>query len=493
MNPWSPISHFSYNQIRKLQNKKLYEFITRQVYPFSPYYRKLFDQNRIDPRTIRTIEDLRRVPMTSKLDFLPSPESLEKFKEFVLQPDAEKIRRFWPAPRLLQLALKKILRGEEFLHDQMGKEYRPVFMTFTTGTTHTPVSFLYSMYDINNLYLSGARMLKLFDIKDSERIVNVFPFAPHLAFWQVVFGGLSSGVLALSTGGGKVMTTEGNINAILKMKPAVILGVPSYVYHFFRVAQEKGCRMDFVKKVVLGAATVTEPYKDKLRNLLMSMGATQTAIFGTYGFTEARSAWAECPSKPGTSSGYHLYPDKEIFEVIDPHTGETQKEGEDGELVYTALDCRGSAVVRYRTGDFVKGGITYEPCPYCRRQVGRISSQITRISDIKGLALSKIKGALVDLNHFATVLNGFPGIIEWQIEIRKKDNDPHEVDELVVYVCSQNSEKRQMEEELKKSIASATEVTPNQIIFTSLPELVKRLELETSSKEKRILDLRPKS
>jgi len=493
MDPWNRIAHLSREQIRTLQNKKLADFINHQLYPFSPYYRKLFDEHRINPRQIKTLEDLRQIPLTSKTDFLPSPENPEKFKDFVLQPDNLKIRQFWPALRLLRLALASGVRGSEFVRRQITHEYRPVFATFTTGTTNTPVSFLYSPYDIKNLYTSGARMLNLFNISNSERVVNIFPFAPHLAFWQVVFGGLSSDLLILSTGGGKVMTTEGNITAILKMRPSVILGVPSYVYHLLRVAEGKGCRMEFVKRVVLGAAAVSEPFKQKLRSLLDLMGAKEVAIFGTYGFTEARSAWAECPSKPGTSSGYHLYPDKEIFEVIDSKTGEVKKEGEEGELVYTALDSRGSALLRYRTGDFVKGGITCEPCPYCGKTVGRIASEITRISDIQGLQLSKIKGSLVDLSHFAAVLNNFPSIVEWQMEIRKKDNDPHEVDELLVYVCATDSvDQNQLKEDLKKSIASATEVTPNQIIFTSLPELVKRLELETASKEKRILDLRPK-
>src|ERR1044072_7373273 len=53
------------------------------------------------------------------------------------------------------------------------------------------------------------------------------------------------------------------------------------------------------------------------------------------------------------------------------------------------LDSRASVVIRYRTGDFVKGGITYETCPHCRRRVPRISSDITRLSDVKDLRFSR--------------------------------------------------------------------------------------------------------
>lgn len=493
MDPWGTIDRLNRQEIKALQNRKLHYFINRHLYPFSPHYQKLFDSQHIDPKSIRTIEDLKKIPFSSKADFISTEQSPEKFKEFILQPDQAKIRRHWPASKLLVLAVLKVVKGQEYVMDQLRKEYRPVFITFTTGTTSKPISYLYSDHDVKNLYTSGARMLKLFDVEASDNIVNMFPFAPHLAFWQVVFGGLEAGNLVLGTGGGKVMGTEGNISALLKMKPSVIIGVPSYVYHVVRTASEKNCRMDFVKKIVLGADAVPETYKLRLAGLLESMGAKDVKIFGTYGFTEARSAWGECPTKLGVSSGYHLYPDKEIFEIIDPGSGEVKKEGEDGELVYTSLDSRASSVIRYRTGDFIKGGITYEPCPYCGRTLGRISSRISRISDTKGLQLSKIKGSLVNLSNFATALMEIGSINEWQLEIRKKDNDPYGVDEVIVYVCPRgNADRQKLEEEIKKKILLTTEVSPNEVIFLPFDDIVKKLELETANKEKRIVDSRPK-
>src|SRR5262249_52507432 len=149
------------------------------------------------------------------------------------------------------------------VQDELAREYRPIFMTFTTGTTSTPVAFMYSRYDLDNLNVSGARMLKLFDLNSDERILNAFPFAPHLAFWQTFFGAVEGGVFSLSTGGGKVLGTEGNLLALSRVKPAMVLGVPSYIYHLVRFAQEKGQDLSFIKKIVLGAAKVTVPYKQK--------------------------------------------------------------------------------------------------------------------------------------------------------------------------------------------------------------------------------------
>ncbi len=492
MDPWRSISSLSPQETRGLQNKKLNAFINTQLYPFSPYYRRVFDQNKINPKSIRSIEDLKHLPLTSKSDFI-NKENPQIYKDFILRPDEKLIRQYSPALKLAALALKKVFKGKEGVLDGFNREYRPVFMTFTTGTTNSPVPFLYSNYDIENLNISGARMLSLFNMDPEGRIVNLFPFAPHLAFWQVFFGGLASNVFALGTGGGKVMGTDGNLAAVQKIQPSLMLGVPSYIYHLVRTAQERNLKLGFINKVVLGAAKVTVPFKQRLASLLESMGSRNVSVLGTYGFTESRAAWAECPSALDVSSGYHLYPDKEIFEIIDPKTGEVKGEGEDGELVYTSLDARASVVLRYRTGDFVKGGIVYAPCPCCKRQVPRISSDIVRLSDTKDLQLSKVKGSLVDFNHFSSIFSELNGIEEWQVEIRKHNNDPFDVDELCVYISVRAGVNlTALEEEIRKKFFLITEVSPNVVTCLSTNEMVKRLELETANKEKRIIDARPK-
>jgi len=491
MNSWKSITSLNQGQIKALQNQRLHSFINTHVYPFSPFYRKIFDEKKIDPRQIRTKEDLKHIPFISKSDLIDK-NNPQKYKDFILQPDKEKISRYWPKPYLWAMAAKSLLQGRR-LEDDLAKEYRPIFMTFTTGTTNAPVAFMYSRYDLDNLYVSGGRMVELFDINGDERIINLFPFAPHLAFWQTFFGAIEADIFSLSTGGGKVMGTEGNLTALMRMKPSTILGVPSYIYHLLRYAQEKGHDLSFLKKIVLGAAKVTPAYKQKLSDIICAQGGKGVYIFGTYGFTESRSAWAECPTENHLSSGYHLYPDKEIFEIIDPDTGQVKDDGADGELVYTSMDSRASVMLRYRTGDFVKGGMSYGPCPYCGRMSLRLSSDITRLSDNKDLQLSKVKGTLVNLSHFSEVLNDIPQIEEWQLEIRKHNNDPYEVDEIIVYVTPHaEADQMALSKLIIDKLTGATEIAPNHIEFIPLNEMIKRLELETANKEKRILDIRPK-
>ena len=185
MNPWDNIGQLGKSEIRELQNRKLHHFVNHYLYPFSPFYHRLFDQHKIDPQKIRTIDDLRRIPFTSKNDLVKTDEEPEKFKTFILQPDQAKIRQYWPKSQLAALGVKSALQGKEAIQYDLVQEFKPIFITFTTGTTQNPISFMYTKYDIRNLHTSGHRMLQLFDVKDDRPLLNMFPYAPHLAFWQV--------------------------------------------------------------------------------------------------------------------------------------------------------------------------------------------------------------------------------------------------------------------------------------------------------------------
>lgn len=491
---WNKLSFLSIKELREIQNRKLRHFISCQLYPFSPHYQRLFNEHKIKPKYIKRVEDLKIIPFTKKEDLLPAGDNPRRFQDFILHPDEALIKKYWGKKKLFALALLKVIKGKTYLKERLEKEYRPIFLTATTGTTNYPVSFLYSVFDIENLKESGYRLLEIFGANGDIRAVNIFPYAPHLAFWQTVFAGLSHNNFLLSTGGGKVMGTQGNIDAICKVRPDVLIGVPSYIYHLVHTAEDLGKDFSFLQKIILGAQAIPLGFKEKLAELLRSMGASDVRIMGTYGFTEAKCAWGECPTELKTSSGYHTYPDKEIFEVIDPETGEVKKEDEDGELVYTNIDSRGSCVLRYRTGDLVKGGITYVRCPYCKRTLPRISSDISRVHDIKSLQLSKVKGTLVNFNTLGQILDAEKAVEEWQIEIRKKDNDPYEVDELIIYlnlIYGVNQE--DLKERLKNKIHSATEVTPNDIIVLSHREMLEKVEMEASHKVKRLVDSRPKA
>ncbi len=479
--------------MRSYQDKQLARYVQEYLYPFSPFYKDHFDRHGVRPEQIRSVADLQRLPATSKSDLLPTEEDLQRFKKFILQPDAAAIKNAWPLQRKLPLLLQSWMKGKDWVKEKIRREFYPCFMTFTTGRSAEPVPFFYSSHDLQRLRYTGRRLVQVLGLNPEFRVVNIFPYAPHLAFWQVVSAGFESGMMVLSTGGGKVMGSSGDLRAISRTRAQALLGVPGYVYHLLRRGVAEGVDMSAVKSVVLGAERVPPGMKEKIREMLAEMGAKQVKVFGTYGFTEARMAFAECPTEETDCySGYHLYPDLAIFEVIDPKTGQVVPEGEDGELVFTPITGRGSTVFRYRTGDLVRGGIQYEPCPHCGRTTPRISSNLTRESSLKDLQLLKIKGTLVNLEDCAEILSNLTEVDEWQVELIKKDNDPLEVDQVVVHLALRgNADEEVTRMKIQEAFKGRIEISPNRVEFLPLEEMLQKVGMETEIKEKRFVDSRP--
>jgi hypothetical protein len=136
-------------------------------------------------------------------------------------------------------------------------------------------------------------------------------------------------------------------------------------------------------------------------------------------------------------------------------------------------------------------GIEYDPCPKCGKTVPRIHPDLQRSSEIKEFHLTKIKGELVNLNALYPVLSGHPGVEEWQVEIRKKDNDPYGLDELYIHVAPHDGGNFEtIKADLARQISHEAGITP---LIGELPlqELLEKLGMETEVKEKRVIDNRP--
>lgn len=480
---WRRLSRMNISQIREMQDRLLSAYLREELIPFSAYYRKKLATAGIDPEEIHGVRDLPRLPFTTKKDIIDA--NADDPTCLVLKPEKETIKKNWPLSRSTPLFLRGLIAGKEAVRRRLEKEYFPIFMTATTGRSARPTPFLYTRTDLKRLATAGRRLADVLGCTTYDRGLNLFPYAPHLAFWQVAFAGFEAGLFMLSTGGGKTIGTLGNIRAMERIRPSLLLGVPSYVYHCLRTAHEMGIDLSNLRRIVLGAEKTTDSLRRKLSQHAAACGATDVHVMGTYGFTEAKIAWAECPG----GEGYHLFPDMGVVEIIDPETGEIRAEGESGEIVFTPIGARGTVVLRYRTGDFVEGGIVTEPCPGCGRTVPRLGSRITRLTNRKDLNLTKVKGTLVDLNNLVEVLSARPEVEEWQIEIRKRNDDPDDVDELIVYVAPAAGDEIDREE-LKRRIFDGAEVRPNEIVIEDVASVIKRIGLETEMKENRILDRR---
>ena len=474
--------------ILRLQADQLHRYLRDVVVPFSAHYRDLFHKHGLKADSIRSLEDLEQIPFTSKADLVNTPEHPQRAKDFVLIPD-QQVLASRPAT-----ILRALTRGRERVRRELEIEYRPIFMTSTTGRSADPIPFLYTNHDIDRLSVTGNRIMEICNAKRDFRLLNMFPYAPHLAFWMVHYASTEFGVFTVGTGGGKVMGTDGNLRLIQRIKPDVLIGMPTFLYHVLQHAAEEGIRCDSLKRLVLGGEKAAEGMRRKLRNLAAKIGSPNVDVVATYGFTEAKMAWAECPFAVDESpSGYHLYPDLGIFEVVDPKTGIVVPEGEPGELVFTPLDARGTVVLRYRTGDIIEGGLVYSSCPHCGRTVPRLLGKISRSSEIKSMQIDKLKGTLVDFNQLEHVLDDAPNVGAWQLELRKCNDDPLELDELVLHVQKLNDvPEDRLSRELNNRFLERTEIRPNRIIYHDADQMRHLLGVGTQLKEQKVIDRRPK-
>ncbi|MDP2138712.1 MAG: AMP-binding protein [Candidatus Didemnitutus sp.] len=474
-------------QTRDLQGKKLHRYLRDCVLPFSKHYQEVFRKAGLTAADIRTVEDLAKIPFTSKEDLLPTPEKPRKSLEFVLVPDPKVLAR---RPSTIWRALT---RGKARVKEELDREWRPIFMTATTGRSTESVAFLYTQHDIAHLGLGSGRLADMGGRTREDRMLNMFPFAPHLAFWYMYYAGIDRNIFCLSTGGGKVMGTEGNLRAIQKIRPQVITGMPTFIYHVLSEAVNEGLRLEGIDTVLLGGEKVADGTRLKLADLCAQLGSPKVEVIATYGFTEAKLAWGECPFPvDGTSPGYHLFPDLGIFEVIDPETGAVLPDGVGGEIVYTPLEQRGTVVMRYRTGDQIEHGLTYEPCPCCGKSMPRLMGRISRVSDFRSLRFQKIKGTIMDFNELEHALDDLKGIGSWQIELRKANDDPHELDEIHLHVTRAGEVvEKEIEANLVTMLHSHFEVRPNTITFET-PEKMRELQkVGVALKEQKVIDNRP--
>ncbi|RYD37303.1 MAG: phenylacetate--CoA ligase family protein [Verrucomicrobiaceae bacterium] len=457
----------------------LRRFLRERVVPFTAHYGRMFRELGLDAADIRGTGDLVKLPFTSKKD-LGTP------KDFVVIPDEKVLKHQWST---LKLA---VTHGPGGAKEWLERELRPIFLTSTTGRSAAPVPFLYSQHDIDRLTEGGVRLMTLCKSERAWRHINAFPFAPHLAFWQAHYASTGFGAFMVSSGGGKTMGTEGNVKLIDKIDPDAIIAMPTFLYHLLQEGAAKGSRWKNLKRLVLGGEKVPAGMRRKLKALCAEMGSPEVAIMSTYGFTEAKIAWTECmPPKGEVPSGFHTYPDMAFVEVIDPETGERVPDGRPGEIVVTPLDARGTVVLRYRTGDLIENGITYEPCPYCGRTCPRLLGKISRVSDIRELDIGKLKGTLVDFNRLENLLDDLDGLGAWQIELRKRNDDPLESDEVIVHAVPMNGTGDSLKEEIGRRFREATEFTPNDVVIHGWEKMRKLQGVGKELKEKKVVDHRP--
>ena len=361
--------------MRELQLERL-KYIVRYCYDNVPFYKKRFDENGIAPDCIKSLEDIKRIPPTTKAD----------------------LRDNYPFG-MFAVPRKKIVR----LHA-------------SSGTTGKPTVVGYTKNDLDIWAENMARLV--YGVGANEDSIV-----------QICFGyGLFTGALGLhygleKVGASVVPSSSGNSEKQLMLMrdfgTNTLVATPSYALYLSELAKELEFPMSdyHLKLGLLGSEGCTVEMRDQIeRNWGMF-------VTDNYGLSEIGGPGmsGECEHR----CGLHINEDSFLCEIVDPETLEQKEEGDSGELLVTTLTKEGMPLLRYRTKDITR--INYEPCK-CGRTLARMDKTTGRTDDmikIRGVNVfpSQVESALLGIDkigpHYMLIVRreGFHDTLEVQVEM----------------------------------------------------------------------------
>lgn len=367
----------SRDELHCLQSARLKKMVNR-VYHNVEFYRKKMQQMGLEPGDINSIDDLKRLPFTTKNDLRDN----YPFGLFAV-PQSEIVR-----------------------------------VHASSGTTGKATVVGYTRKDIEIWQECVARVLAMAGIGPQDRI-------------QVAYGyGLFTGGLGLHYGAENIGATvipmsTGNTQRLITMMEdfgaTAIACTPSYLLHIAETLEESGKLGNIqLKAAICGAEPWTENMRKDIEKKL------NLKAFDIYGLSEilGPGVAADCEYH----NGLHVYEDHFVPEVINPDTLEPCKEGETGELVFTTITKEALPLFRYRTKDLTS--ISYEKCE-CGRTLARISRFKGRSDDmliIRGVNVfpSQVEAALLEIGetspHYMLIVDRINNldILEVQVEVEER-------------------------------------------------------------------------
>ncbi len=339
--------------LEALQLKRLQQ-VAERVYHTVGFYKRAFDEAGITPDNIKTLDDIRRLPFTTKQD----------------------LRDNYPFG-LFAVAMSNIVR----LHA-------------SSGTTGKPTVVGYTQRDIETWTRLMARSLVSAGLTKNDIIHNAYGYGLFTGGLGVHYGAERLGASVIPMSGG---STKKQIMILQDFGPTAICCTPSYALYLAERGEDMGVDMHSLKLRVgiLGA----EPWSEKIRQEIEDrLGITALDI---YGLSEIMGPGVAMECAEGRD-GLHVFEDHFIVETINPETGETVPHGEEGELVFTSLTKEAFPLIRYRTRDM--SSLMKDPC-----RCGRTHVRMARVSGRSDDMLI-IRGVNVFPSQIESVLLGIEGL-----------------------------------------------------------------------------------
>lgn len=335
--------------LNKLQVEKLNK--TLEQAQNSPYYGELFKQKGIKPGAIKNIEDITKLPFTTKQD----------------------LRNNFPYG-FLSVNQKEVVR----LHS-------------SSGTTGNPTVIFHTANDLKNWANLMARSLFSAGLRDTDVFQNICGYGLFTGGLGFQYGIERLGALSIPAGAGnslrqiKLMQDYGTTSAH---------AIPSYLTRLYDVFKELNLdprRDTKLHTFVIGA----EPHTEEQRRRIEEMFGVKA--YNSFGLSEMNGPGVafECTYQ----NGLHIWEDAYIVEILDPETLEPVKDGEIGELVMTTLNRTAMPLIRYRTRDltrFLPGDCS---CGRTHRRLDRIAGRSDDMFIVKGCNIfpMQIEGVLMKI------------------------------------------------------------------------------------------------
>ena len=419
--PQEDLRHLQLNRLKK----------TIRLAANAPYYKKVFEEYGITPDTIQTIDDIQKLPFTTKAD----------------------MRANYP----FGLVAGNLKEDGVRIHS-------------SSGTTGTPTVIVHSQHDLDSWANLVARCLYMVGIRKTDVFQNSSGYGMFTGGLGFQYGAERLGALTVPAAAGN---SKRQIKFITDFHTTALHAIPSYAIRLAEVFLEEGIDPvhSSLKTLVIGA----EPHTDEQRKKIERMLGVKA--YNSYGMTEMNGPGVafECTEQ----NGMHFWEDCYLVEIIDPETGKHVPNGEIGELVLTTLDREMMPLIRYRTRDLTR--ILPGTCPCGRTHL--------RIDRIKGRSddMFIIKGVNIFPMQVEKILLQFPSLgSNYLITLDTINNQ----DEMIVEVeLSDLSTDNYIElEKIRKDI---TRQLKDEILVTPKVKLVKKGSLpQSEGKAIRVKDLR---
>lgn len=341
----------SREELSKLQLERLKATVDR-TYNRVPFYKRIMDEQGFNPQSLRSLEDLKRLPFTVKQD----------------------LRENYPFD-LFAVPMEEVVRVHA-----------------SSGTTGKPTVVGYTKNDIAMWSELIARSLVMVGAGKGDMIQNAYGYGLFTGGIGVHYGAECLGATVIPISGGN---TDRQLMIMEDFKTTVLTCTPSYALFLAEEGEKRG--IDFKKLPLRAGVFGAEPWSEKMRQELESK--LHIKAYDIYGLSEiiGPGVSMECSAQ----KGMHIYEDHFIAEIIDPDTGEQLPFGEQGELVITSLTKEAFPIIRYRTRDITV--LTDEPCA-CGRSHVRMKRVTGRTDDmliIRGVNVfpSQVESVLLEFGE----------------------------------------------------------------------------------------------